>query len=125
MNLTYQLQHRMKNLNYLMDYILCQVFKIIFNIYLKKHAEKTANPSIRKWIIKIENRFRFKIKTGYYLEILTPGTIKLLESAKIKITQHENGENNSYLQNWRVLYTFVPDKSCGQLIDISPKTFYF
>ena len=56
---------------------------------------------------------------------MTPETIKLLESAKIKITQHENGETNSYLQNSRVLYTFVPDKSCGQLIDISPKTFYF
>ena len=76
-------------------------------------------------MIKIENRFRFKIKTGYYLELLTPETIKLLESAKIKITQQEHGENNSYLQNSRVLYTFVPDKSCGQLIDISPKTFYF
>ena len=30
-NLKYQLQHGMKNLNYLMDYILYQIFKIIFN----------------------------------------------------------------------------------------------
>ena len=29
----YQLQHGMKNLNYLMDHILYQIFKIILNIY--------------------------------------------------------------------------------------------
>ena len=33
--LKYQLQHRTKNLNYLMDYILYQIFKIILNIYEK------------------------------------------------------------------------------------------
>ena len=32
-NLKYQLQHGMKNLNYLMDHILYQVFKIILYIY--------------------------------------------------------------------------------------------
>ena len=31
-NLRFQLQHGMKNLNYLMDYILYQIFKIILNI---------------------------------------------------------------------------------------------
>ena len=32
-DLKYQLQHGMKNLNYLMDHILYQIFKIILNIY--------------------------------------------------------------------------------------------
>ena len=32
-NLKYQLQRGMKNLNYLMDYILYQILKIILNIY--------------------------------------------------------------------------------------------
>ena len=32
LNLKYQLQHGIKNLNYLMDYILYQIFKIILNI---------------------------------------------------------------------------------------------
>ena len=32
-NLKYQLQHGMKNLNYLMDHAPYQIFKIIFNIY--------------------------------------------------------------------------------------------
>ena len=31
-NLKYQLRHRMKNLNYLMDHILHQIFKIILSI---------------------------------------------------------------------------------------------
>ena len=61
------------------------------------------------------------IKTGYYRELVTPETIKLLGSTKSKITKDKNGENipyleiaevvlihcnvvdNSYLQNSRVL----------------------
>ena len=35
----------------------------------------------------------FKIKRGYYLELLTPETMKLLGSTKSKITKNENGEN--------------------------------
>ena len=40
----------------------------------------------------------FKIKTGYYLELLTPETMKLLGSAKSKITKTEDGENVTYLE---------------------------
>ena len=35
----------------------------------------------------------FKIKTGYYLELLTSETMKLLGSTKSKITKDENNEN--------------------------------
>ena len=35
---------------------------------------------------KIEKRITFKIKTGYYLEVLTPERIKLLRSTDNKIT---------------------------------------
>ena len=38
-NLKFQLHYRMKNLNYLMGYILYQIFKIILNISLKKHGK--------------------------------------------------------------------------------------
>ena len=34
-NLKYHLQHRMINLNYVMDHILHQIFKTILNIFLK------------------------------------------------------------------------------------------
>ena len=114
-----------------------------FDNILKKHETVTDNPSIRIYINKIENRITFKIKTGYYLELLTPETMKLLGSTKSKITKNKNGENvprleitevvlihcnifnNDYQQDIRVLYTFVPNKSFGQLLDISPKKFIF
>ena len=112
-------------------------------MYIKKHEAITDNPSIRIYINKIVNRITFKIKTGYYLELLTPGTMKLLGSTRSKITKDENGENvprleitevvlidcnivkNDYEQDSRVLYTFVPNKSFGQLLGISPKNFIF
>ena len=40
----------------------------------------------------------FKIKTGYYLELLTPKTVKLLGSTKRKITKDKNGEKVPYLE---------------------------
>ena len=67
--------------------------------------------------------------------------MKLLETTKNKITKDENGENvphleinvvvhcnianNDYQQDSRVLYTFVPNKSFGQLLHISHKKFIF
>ena len=69
--------------------------------------------------------------------------MKLLGSTKSKIAKDEHDENvpdleitevvlihcnvvnNSYQQNSRVLYTFVRNKSFGQLLDISPENFIF
>ena len=45
-----------------MYHILYQIFKIILN-NIKKHGEKTINPSIRMYTNKEENRVTFKIKT--------------------------------------------------------------
>ena len=70
----------------------------LFLIYIKKQGGKTVNPSIKIHINKIENRITFKIKTGYYLELLTPETMKLLKSTKSKIKKDENGENGPYLE---------------------------
>ena len=90
------------------------------------------------YINRIENRITFKIKNGYYLELLTPETMKLLGSTESKITKDKNGENvphleifelvlvhcnlvnNDYQQDSRTLYTFVPDKTFGSLLEISP-----
>ena len=58
----------MVNLNYLMDYILYQIFKIILNISSKDYGTVTDNPPMRIHVNKIENRATFKIETGYYLE---------------------------------------------------------
>ena len=50
----------------------------------------------------MKNRISFKIKTGLYLELLTPGTMKLLASTNSKISKIENGENVSNLENTKV-----------------------
>ena len=78
----------------------------------------------------------FKIKIRYYLELLTLETMKVLGNTKSKMNKNENGENvphleitevvlvhcnivnNNYQQNSGVFYTFVPNKSFGQLLDI-------
>ena len=70
-------------------------------------------------------------------------TMKLLGTNKRKITKNKNAENvphlqinevvlvhfnipnNSYQQNSRDLYAFIPNKLFGQLLDISPKNFIF
>ena len=49
------------------------------------------------YINRIENRITFKIKNGYYLELLTPETMKLLGSTESKITKDKNGENVPHL----------------------------
>ena len=48
-----------------------------FEYILKEYSENVDNPSIRGYVNKIENRITFKIKNGYYLELLTSETMKL------------------------------------------------
>ena len=109
-----------------------------FEYILKKNSESVDNPSIRIYVNKIENRITFKTKNGYYLELLTPETMKLLGSAESKVTKDKNGENVPHLeivevvlvhcnlvnddsqQNSKILYTFVPNKTFGSLLEISP-----
>ena len=55
------------------------------------------------YVNKTENRITFKIKTGYYLQLLMPKTMKLLRSTKSKITKDENGENLPHLEITKVL----------------------
>ena len=79
----------------------------------------------------------------YYLELLKPETMKSFESSEKKITKDKNGENvphleiteailvhynivnNYYQKDSRFLYTFVSNKSFGQLREISPKSILF
>ena len=69
--------------------------------------------------------------------------MKLLESSKNKITKDKNSENvlhleitevvlvhcnivnNNYQQDYRVLYTFVPNKPFDSLLEISPTNHIF
>ena len=69
--------------------------------------------------------------------------MKLYESTESKITKDKNGEyvphleivqlvlvhcnlvNNDYQQDSRILYTFVPNKIFGSLLEISPPNHIF
>ena len=72
--------------------------KDYFEYILKKHSESVDNPSIKIYVKKNENKVTFKIKNGYYLELLTPETMKLFASAESKITKVKNGENVPHLE---------------------------
>ena len=74
-----------------------------FKYILKKYGEVTINPSIRIYTSKIESVITFKIKTGYYLELLTPETMKLLWNNKGKIVKIKNRENVPYLETTEVI----------------------
>ena len=50
------------------------------------------------YVNRIENIITFKIKGRYYLELLTPETMKLLGSTESKITKDKNGENVPHLE---------------------------
>ena len=81
---------------------------------------------------------KFKLKTGYKLELLTSKTIKLLGSTKKYVDIDKNGKyvlklesvevalvhcnlvKNDYQHMPKVLFTFVPNKESGHLINISP-----
>ena len=84
-----------------------------------------------------------KIKTRYYSNFSTPEITKLPASTKSMITKdkiskivphseitevvliHCNIANNDYQQYLKVLYTLVPNKSLGELLDISRKNFIY
>ena len=99
--------------------------KDYFEYILKKYRENVNNPSIRIYVNKIENRITFKVKNGYYLELLTQETMKLLGSTKSKVTEDKNRENvphlevvelvlvhcslvnNNYQEDSRILYALI------------------
>ena len=107
-----------------------------FKFVLEKHGEDIDEPSVQIYVKKIKNRITFKIKDEYSLELFRPETMKLLGGTENKITEGKNDENvphleitevvlvhcnmvnNDYQQDSRVLYTFVPNKLFGSLLEI-------
>ena len=107
---------------------------------IKKYENVTTNEESQVLIYpnKIKNRIVFKLKAGYKLELLTNETIRLLGDCPI-IDTNKNGVNvpeleqvhsvllhcnvvkNDYLQNSKLLYTFVSNNAFVQLLFIQPK----
>ena len=114
-----------------------------FEYISKIHGEDLNKPSVQIYVNKIKKRVTFKIKNEYSLELLTPETMKLLGSTENKITKDKNSENVPHLEirevvlvlcdtvnndcqhDSRVLYTFVPNKPFGSLLEISPTNNFF
>ena len=63
-----------------------------FECILKKHETNANNPSIKIYVNKLVKRITIKLKRGYYPDLLTPETMKLLRSTKSKITKDKNNE---------------------------------
>ena len=98
------------------------------------------NPPVQIYPNKIKNRIVFKIKTGYKLELLTSERMKLLGGTNKVVDQDKNGENvpnlvsvevvlvhcnlfkNDYQHASKALFSFVPNKKLGQLLNISSNT---
>ena len=109
-----------------------------FEFIIKKHETLTEGSPVKIYPNRIKNRIVFKIKAGYKLELLSPETMKLLRSTKKDVDQDKNGEdvpklesvevilvhfnlvNNNYQQTSKTLFTFLPNKQFGQLINIAP-----
>ena len=112
-----------------------------FEFIIKKQKILTTNSSIKFYSNRIKNRIVLEITNGYKLELLTPETMKLLGSTKKFVDKDKNEENvpklervevvlvhcnlvkNDYQHTSKVLFTFVPNKKFGQLINISPHAF--
>ena len=110
-----------------------------FNYIIKKHKTLTEKTQVQVYVSKIKNWVTFKIKSGYYVKLLAPETIKQIRSMEEKIIKDKNGENvpylksieevllvhcnvvkNQYLSNSWVLPKFGPNKSFDHLLNISP-----
>ena len=112
-----------------------------FESIIKKHEALTDNLPVQIYANKIKNRIVFKIKTGCKLELSTPETTKLLGSTKKVVDKDKNSENipkldsvevvlvhcnlvkNDYQHASKVLFSFVPNKQFGHLLNISPHIF--
>ena len=112
-----------------------------FEFIIKKHETLTGNPLVQIYVNRIKNKIVFK-KTVYKIELLTPETMKLLGSTKKDVDKDKDGENvpklesvefvlvhcnlvkNDYQDTSKVLFTCVPNKQFGQLINISAHSFF-
>ena len=124
-----------------MNWLVSQIFRIILTYIIKIHETLIDDLPKQMYINRIKNRITFKIKTGCYFELFTPETMELLQNTEKKVTKYKTGENvphlkvtevalvhcnivnNNYQQDPKFLYTFLPNKSFGQLLEISPKFF--
>ena len=96
-DLKYLLQHGIKNW-WIRDgsYSISDIQEY-FEYILRKHEENIDNPFIKIYVNEIKNRITFKIKTRYYLKLLTLETMKLLGSTENKMTKKKWWECTTFI----------------------------
>ena len=118
-----------------------QIQNYFLDEVIKKHESNVKSNEQSTMLIyanRILNRVSFRIKTGYKLELLTNETMRLLGDGPI-IDTAKNGENvarleivrsvlvfgnlveNIYLQDSKLLFSFVPNSRFGSLLSITPQ----
>ena len=89
---------------YLMVRILLKTFRIILNLSSKKPQNFDRKPTSSNLLKKkIKNRIVSKIKTNYKLELLTPETMRLLESTRKEVDKDKDRENLPKLESVEVV----------------------
>ena len=107
-----------------------------FEYIIKKHETIDKVSPVLIYVNEINNRIVFKIKSGYKLELLSKETMRLLGSSSDTTDDNKNSVlvpklesvdlvlvqcnvvNNNYQQASKILFTFIPNKKCGQLITV-------
>ena len=118
------------------SYEISQIQNYFLDEVIKKHesnVKSNEQSPIFIYANRILNRVSFRIKTGYKLELLTNETMRLLGDGPITDAT-KNGENvpkletvrnvlvfcnlveNVYLQDSKLLFSFVPDSRFGNSI---------
>ena len=121
------------------SYEISQIQTYFLDEVIKKHESNVKSNEQSPILIyanRILNRVTFKIKTGYKLELLTNETMRLLGDGPV-IDTTKNGENvpklqivrnilafcnlvqNVYLQDSKVLFSFVPNSRFTNLLSIT------
>ena len=72
-----------------------------FEFIIKKHETLAENPPIQIYPNKIKHRIVFKVKTG--IELLSLGTMKLLERTKKDADKDKDGEDVPKLESAEVV----------------------
>ena len=123
------------------SYEAFQIHNYFLDEVIKKHESNVKSNEQSPILIyanRILNRVSFRIKTDYKLELLTNETMRLLGDGPI-IDTTKNGENvpkleiirnvlvfcnlveNDYLQDSKLLFSFVPNSRFGSLLSITPQ----
>ena len=123
------------------SYEAFQIHNYFLDEVIKKHesnVKSNEQSPISIYANRILNRVSFRIKTDYKLELLTNETMRLLGDGPI-IDTTKNGENvpkleiirnvlvfcnlveNDYLQDSKLLFSFVPNSRFGSLLSITPQ----